>query len=1141
MSATGTCPGRLRGLPVCAVPFLFVWTAFAEGPAFDYFEQHIRPILVEYCYACHSSASESLKGELRLDTREGTLKGGKSGKAAVVPGAPEQSRLIEAVRYQNPDLKMPPKQKLDDPAIEALTAWIAMGAPDPRDGQAPSPKPAPRTLWALQPVTAPPIPSVKDTGWVNTAIDAFILSKLERAGLMPAPPADKRTLIRRATYDLTGLPPTVEEVEAFLADNSPDAYENVLDRLLASPHYGERWGRHWLDVARYADTKGYVYGDREEGRFIHSYVYRDWVIRAMNDDMPYDRFLLLQIAGDQVVTGEDKGDLAAMGFLTLGRRFLGVVHDIIDDRIDTLMRGTQALTVACARCHDHKFDPIPTEDYYSLYGVFAGSTERTVELVSDPAPTDAYKAYKELHDARVAAYQKRFQEKSDELSTRLRGQIKEYLIAVLDADSLPTEDFYEIRQANELNPTIVRKWQALLAKRTVDDALFGPWVAYAKLPADSFTAGAEQYTREQFPKEEKGNAKGDAGSAAPPKPRINARVADLFKDNPPPNMKAVAERYGGLFLRVREKWRDTLEQAAAKGLPLPSGLPDADEEALRQILYAPDSPVTVPPGAIVDQEWYFDEPTRVELGKLQRQIDQSIVEQPGATPHAVILEDRPEQRNPRVFKRGNPANRGEEVPRQYLAALTGPNRQPFQTGSGRLELARAIASDQNPLTARVMVNRIWLGHFGQGLVRTPSDFGSRSELPSHPELLDWLANYFMREGWSMKKVHRLIMLSSTYRQSSTVETGTASTIDPENRLLWKFNRQRLDFESLRDSVLAASGRLDLSMGGRPADIVSRPDNPRRTVYGYVDRQFLPSVFRVFDFPNPDMHSPQRFDTTVPQQSLFLMNGRFLMDQARALAERAVTAENDAADARIRLMYRFAFQRGPTEDEIKKGLAFVASVPAQTAQEPPKQPSTAWQYGYGVFDKEATQMKSFTPLPYFTGDAWQGSGTYPDDKLGWLKLTAESGHPGNDLDHAVIRRWISPISGAVNISGVIKHETPAGDGIVARVISSRRGVLGEWALHNGEVAVDLKNISVEKDDTVDFVVDIAGQLNSDDFKWAPVLVRATPAPAEAGADYVTEWNAAKDFGGPAEPLPQPLNAWGQYAQVLLLSNEFAFVD
>ncbi|MCC6153217.1 MAG: PSD1 domain-containing protein [Candidatus Hydrogenedentes bacterium] len=1113
----------------------------AEDQSFDFFEQHVRPVLIEHCYSCHSVEAEILKGELSLDSRDGTLKGGKSGKPAIVPGAPDQSLLIEAIRYHDPDLQMPPKKKLDEAAIEAITAWIAMGAPDPRTQQSSPATPTPKKLWALEPVGDPAVPAVQHVDWVKTPVDAFVLQKLEEAKLTPAQAADKRTLLRRATYDLTGLPPTPEEVDAFIADESPNSFEKVVDRLLASPHYGERWGRHWLDVARYADTKGYVYGDREEARFVHSYVYRDWVVRALNDDMPYDQFLLYQIAGDQLATDAGNQNLAAMGFLTLGRRFLGVMHDIIDDRIDTLMRGTQALTVACARCHDHKFDPIPTEDYYSLYGIFSNSSERTVELASHPEQNDAYKAYKEQHDARVADYQKKLTEKADELSTRLRAQVKEYLVAVLDADKLPTEDFYEIRQANEMNPTIVRKWQAYLLKRPKDDPIFEPWLSYVSMPQEGFADAAATYTAERFPKEEKKDEKKADESTAPAPAPVNARIAEAFREKPPASMKEVAERYGDVFLSIRESWRDALEQASAKGEAMLTALPNADNEALRQVLFAADSPVTVPRGAIVDLEWYFDEPTRVELGRMQRLIDESIIVQPGSTPHAVILEDRAEQRNARVFKRGNPANRGDEVPRQYLAALSGPDRHPFGTGSGRLELARAIANDKNPLTARVMVNRIWLGHFGQGLVRTPSDFGSRSELPSHAELLDYLATYFMREGWSMKRMHRLIMLSNTYQQISDVsQDNPGHMTDPENRLLWHFNRQRLDFEGMRDFILAASGKLDLNIGGRGEDFVKNPDNARRTLYGYVDRQFLPAVFRVFDFPNPDMHSPQRFDTTVPQQSLFMMNGRFLMEQARGLAS-STESLGDDAETRIRTMYRRLFQREPTADELAKGVTFLASVPPVPPA--PTTPPTvnAWKYGYGMFDAATQRMASFEPLPHFTGNAWQGGTGYPDGKLGWLKLTAETGHPGNDMDHTVIRRWVSPISGTVNVSGKIKHETPLGNGIGAKIISSKHGVLGEWKLHNSEVIIDLKEIAVEPDDTVDFVVDIAGELNSDDFRWSPIVTRSSPAPAEAGANYVTEWNAAKDFAGETEVLPEPLPAWGQYAQVLLLSNEFAFID
>src|SRR5437773_7331964 len=462
---------------------------------YEFFEKKIRPVLVEHCYKCHSASSEKLKGELFLDTKEGMLKGGESGKPAVVPGDADKSRLIEAIRYGNEDLQMPPKKaggKLSEEQIADFVAWVNLGAPDPRTGKVPrSAFHVPRSQhWAFQPPKQTAVPEVKNTRWPQTPIDNFILAKLEENGLQPSSPADKRTLIRRATYDLIGLPPTPDEVDAFLKDTSPQAFARVVDRLLSSPRYGERWGRYWLDVARYSDTKGYVYTDREEGRFVHSYAYRDWVIRAFNEDMPYDKFLRLQLAADQIVPGGEgeRSDLAAMGFLTLGRRFLGVVHDIIDDRIDVVMRGTQGLTVGCARCHDHKYDPIPTKDYYSLYGVFYGSTERALPLAANLERDRRYAEFVKGLREREEKLDSTFKKKCEELSDRLRNQSVEYLTAVLEVDKLPSEEFYAIRGPNDLNPTIVRQWETYLRQTARQlHPVFALWHEFAKLPSKDFT------------------------------------------------------------------------------------------------------------------------------------------------------------------------------------------------------------------------------------------------------------------------------------------------------------------------------------------------------------------------------------------------------------------------------------------------------------------------------------------------------------------------------------------------------------------------------------------------------------------------------------------------------------------------------
>jgi len=671
-------------------------------------------------------------------------------------------------------------------------------------------------------------------------------------------------------------------------------------------------------------------------------------------------------------------------------------------------------------------------------------------------------------------------------------------------------------------------------------------------------------------------------------------------------MREVARRYGELLVTAHQTWLALVKKAREDKTPAPLALPDANQEELRQVLYAADAPVLVPHGAIVDLEWFFDETGRVELAKLQAEIDRWIIKS-ASPPYAVILEDRPTQRNPRVFIRGNPANKGEEVPRQFLGILAGEKRKPFTRGSGRLELANAISSKDNPLTARVMVNRIWLHHFGAGLVRTPSDFGTRCEPPTHPELLDWLACRFMADGWSIKKLHRLIMLSAVYQQSSDVaqasslqvvklpasfsirhdasqpadrmhalemrseETlaltpalsprrggnirrpaefssslaphhpASAATVDPENRLLWHFNRERLDFESMRDSLLAVSGELDMNAGGKPVELFKKPSALRRTVYGFIDRQFLPGVFRVFDFANPDMHNPQRLDTTVPQQALFFMNSPFVVERARALTSRSEVAALRKPKQRIQDLYRLVFQRPPTARQVELGREFLAEADSLPPPEPPKPVVSPWQYGFGEFDEPTQRVKSFVPLPHFVDESWQGGPKWPDEKLGWVRLTAEGGHAGNDLQHAALRRWTAPRDGVVSVSGTLSHEHKEGDGIRGRIVSSRAGSLGSWTLHNDKAETKIESLEVKKGDTIDFVVDFNANLNSDDFKWVPVIRLKEQPVGGSSAEYAGEWNGKKDFSGPPEPPPEPLSAWEKYAQVLLLSNEFMFVD
>ncbi|HEX4591662.1 MAG TPA: DUF1549 and DUF1553 domain-containing protein, partial [Gemmataceae bacterium] len=566
-------------------------------------------------------------------------------------------------------------------------------------------------------------------------IDAFVVAKLREKGLSLSPSADRATFVRRLTFDLHGLPPTPAEIDAYVNDPDPNADAKLVDRLLASPRYGERWGRHWLDVARYADSKGYVFV--EERRYPFAFTYRDYVIRSFNEDKPYDRFVLEQLAADKLELGDDKRPLAAMGFLTLGRRFLNNQPDIIDDRIDVTCRGLLGLTVTCARCHDHKFDPIPTKDYYSLYGVFASSVEpKDLPLIETPQRTAALDAFeKELakRKAEVTAYRK---SKQDAVASLSRAM----------AITPPSLGTASLRAATLLGPNPVEK-----------------------LPPEKF---------------------------------------------------------------------DRL-------------LNRADRDKLRRLI---------------------------------KQVETFQATSPAAPLRAMAMADAPTPVQPHVFLRGNPGNRGPDVPRQFLEVLAGTDRKPFTHGSGRLDLAKAIADPKNPLTARVFVNRVWMLHFGKGLVGTPSDFGMRSDPPTHPELLDYLADRFVQDGWSIKQLHRLILLSDTYRQRSD-DRPECVKVDPENRLVWKFNRQRLDLEAMRDGMLAAAGRLDFTIGGPAVDLLAPPFAPRRTVYGFIDRQNLPGLFRTFDFASPDTHAPQRYTTTVPQQALFLMNSPFAVQQAKALAAR----------------------------------------------------------------------------------------------------------------------------------------------------------------------------------------------------------------------------------------------------------------
>jgi hypothetical protein len=877
----------------------------------EFFEKNVRPLFVEHCYSCHSTKAEKLKGGLRLDDTEALLKGGSSGPA-FVPGDPEASLLIKAVRYSDPDLQMPPKnKKLPQEQIASLENWVKMGAPLPpsngRRSQASVDEIRARH-WAFQPVIKPAVPIIKKSGRAQTPVDNFILALLDEKHLKSAPPADRRTLIRRVSYDLTGLPPTFEEVQAFVHDKRPNAFAMVVERLLASPHFGERWGRYWLDVARYADTKGYLAGG-EERRYSFSATYRDYVVRSFNEDKPYDRFVMEQIAADllagqsqlAVPVSNDRRSLAALGFLTLGRRFLNNQNDIIDDRIDVVTRGTLGLTVACARCHDHKFDPIPTKDYYALHGIFASSEEPAElpllgPLVETPEYQDFLKQKAKI-EAEIPEY------KAKEVAKfidELRQQAGDYLLGARDAARLEdASKFDTFAGERKLNPAVLRRWMSNLESRGKKaDPIFGPWFELAKLPDANFSTNARPLLEK-------------LGSDSTMNPVVTTALAEQTTNS----LKEAAEAYNKLFKAVDSEWKAALAASIKGSNPPPTTLPETNREALRQVLYAEGEPFSLPQA---EAESLLARKLGEGTAPIRNRIEALNWTHPGAPPRAMALADRGNPGNSHVLIRGNPGTPGEEVPRRFLEVLSPTPRTPFTNGSGRLDLARAIASPTNPLTARVFVNRVWLHHFGVGLVDTPGDFGTRTPEPVQRRLLDYLAAAFVENGWSIKSLHRLIVLSATYQQSSDAPPPS----DPENRLFSRMNPQRLDFEAMRDTLLALAGNLDMTVGGLPVDIETEPFSKRRTLYGLIDRQNLPGLFRTFDFANPDTSSQVRVSTTVPQQALYLMNSPFVLGQTRALVERPEIKSANNQFQKIQALYRRIFQRDPLRNEVELGEKFL---------------------------------------------------------------------------------------------------------------------------------------------------------------------------------------------------------------------------
>ena len=831
----------------------------AQSPA-DFFELKIRPVLAKNCLSCHGA---SAMGGLRLDSSEALLKGAKSGPV-ITPWNATSSPLIQAINHTHPRVKMPPQGKLTDAEIANLTEWVNTGAIWPATTAA---APA-RNFWAFQPVKTPPIPQVKNKKWATTGTDHFVLARLEQNNLTPVQPASKQSLLRRATYDLTGLPPTPRELDAFLADSSAQAFATVVDRLLASSHYGERWGRYWLDLARYSDGQLDASKDKP---FPNSFRYRDWVIDAFNSDMPYNTFVKAQIAAD-FLDGEKL--LPGLGFYGLGPGE--------DDRVDVTGQVFLGLTVGCARCHDHKYDPIATKDFYSLQGVFKSSQLHEFPLAPD-ADVKAYQsARKEIEDQKNANADFVLKHSTD-LSEILARKTGRYMLAAWDQLNGATPD-------SKLSKEIIDRMAAYLKTPGRDHHFLDKWddLLTRKAPRaeiETFATGFQTFVLEIF----------DTKHAMDDRNYVKLGGAAGIRDE----AKRQYTNLESLPIEQYYLWRELASEPHKRDfVDVKNGVFYFGPKDLDRYL-APEF-----------QEHYAG--LKARLTQLEKAL-------PPQYPFLHTLKDEAKPADIKVYIRGDAATQGEPAPRRFLPVLCDGEPAPFIKGSGRLELANAIASPTNPLTARVMVNRIWQHHFGQGIVRTPSNFGQMGERPDDPELLDYLAVKFVESNWSMKAIHREIMLSSVY-QLSTDANETNAMRDPANRLHWRANLQhRLDWEALRDSLLSVSGQLDLTIGGPSAPLADT--NRRRTLYATAGRTKPDPIPALFDFPNPNATSEQRMVTVGPMQRLYFMNNTFVAAQAKALAERLKPLADDDR-GRIRQVYRLLFSRFPTEDEVRLGLEFL---------------------------------------------------------------------------------------------------------------------------------------------------------------------------------------------------------------------------
>ncbi len=964
-----------------------------RDPANLTYEAHIRPIFRAYCFDCHG-AEEEMKGGLDLRLVRFLIKGGESGEA-IIPGKPEASYLIARIESG----EMPPGEaRVPKEQIEILKRWIAAGAktsrPEPETiGPGLGITPEERAYWAFQPIKRPQISeTVKGNQTIRTPIDGLLLQAMPE-GLAFSPDADKVTLIKRAYFDLLGLPPSPEEMQRAMSNTSSNWYESLLDELLQSPHYGERWARHWLDIAGYADSEGYTVQDDVRP---WSWKYRDYVIKSFNEGKPFNLFIIEQLAGDELA-GKREGDLTARqielltatGFLRMAADGTGsgsntpeARNQVITDTMKIVGSSLLGLSVACAQCHDHRYDPIPQSDYFALRAVFE--------------PTFDWQNWQTPQQRRVSLYTAADRAKAAEVEAEVQKVVvvRNEKQAKYMAEALETE---------------LMKFEQPLRDQ---------------LKAAYHTPG-DKRTPEQTELLNKN-------------PSVNISPGVLYQYLP-----KAAEELKGFDDQIAE---------IRKKKPV--------EEFLR-VAIEPDN--------------HIPETKLFHRGDYRQ-------------PKQVI--------KPAALTVVSPEGQRHELPL---------NDSTLPTTGRRLAFARWLVSGAHPLVARVLVNRIWMHHFGRAIVGTPGEFGKLGSTPTHQELLDWLAAEFMEQGWDLKKLHRTIMLSTAYRQAGAHDPGKES-IDADNHYYWRKPIVRLEAETLRDRMLAVSGVLDRRLSGAPVEIkeddfgqvVVSGEQLRRSLYIQARRSQPVGMLQTFDAPVMETNCERRSNSTVATQSLMLMNGEFILSQSAKLSDR---------------LAREAPELKPEE---------IAALP-----ELPPTAKPAWSYGYGTIDETTSLTSTFTAFPHWTGSSWQGGPQLPDPTLGWATLNANGGHPASK--YAVLRRWTAPAAGTLSVTGKLQHGSDQGNGVRGFVLSSRSGPAGKWNAHNGAADTNVVSLAVQTGDTIDFITDCNGDVGFDSFSWG---LQLTLQP-EQGTAF--QWDSAAEFRGP-EPAQKSLQAQAAYAFELALCRK-----